>query len=64
MARLNTMCSTCDCLNRDCVGTTCQDWTGCIYRRASKAKEVSDVYQPLISRETMEARKILPSKLR
>lgn len=33
-AKLNSMCVSCGQLGKDCAGTTCQSWTGCIYRKA------------------------------
>ena len=30
---LNSMCENCACLGESCKGTTCQTWTGCVYRR-------------------------------
>ena len=30
---LNSMCENCICLGDSCDGTTCQTWTGCIYRK-------------------------------
>lgn len=31
---INSMCH--ECTRPDCRGTTCQTWTGCIYRTASR----------------------------
>lgn len=30
---LNSMCENCACLGNTCNGTTCQTWTGCVYRK-------------------------------
>lgn len=32
MDNLNRMCSNCLKLGKGCNGTTCQTWTGCVYR--------------------------------
>lgn len=29
---LNKMCKDCPIMGKDCNGTTCQDWTGCIFK--------------------------------
>lgn len=64
MERLNNMCSACECLDEDCAGTPCQDWTGCIYRKTGAVETDFVGYQPLISRETREERGIVDSKPR
>lgn len=38
--KLNMMCTTCAKLGRDCSGTTCQTWTGCVYREEDKSKRI------------------------
>lgn len=30
--KINVMCTDCKCYKKDCQGTTCQVWTGCIYK--------------------------------
>ena len=30
----NSICF--DCINSECTGTTCQTWTGCIYRKTER----------------------------
>lgn len=35
---LNPMCYDCLKLNKDCKGTTCQAWTGCIYKEKDETK--------------------------
>ena len=32
MENINRMCADCLKLGNDCKGTTCQTWTGCVYR--------------------------------
>lgn len=32
MENINRMCANCLKLGNDCKGTTCQAWTGCVYR--------------------------------
>ena len=59
---LNRMCLNCKCLDNDCAGTNCQDWTGCIYRKASDEKDLCS-NQPIISREVMEEHNVLISAL-
>lgn len=39
MKKLNSMCETCARLSKDCEGTTCQTWTGCVIVRKIKKKE-------------------------
>ena len=36
---LNPMCFDCVRLNKDCNGTTCQAWTGCIYKEKDESKK-------------------------
>lgn len=31
--KLNNMCKNCNCLNKDCKGTTNQVYTGCIFKK-------------------------------
>lgn len=33
---LNSMCSNCVKLGNDCKGTTCQTWTGCVYKKPAR----------------------------
>lgn len=35
---LNPMCFDCLKLNKDCNGTTCQAWTGCLYKIKDESK--------------------------
>ena len=39
-AEINPMCT--DCIRRgsDCVGTTCETWTGCIYRETAAQRDI------------------------
>ena len=39
MKKLNNMCETCARLGKDCDGTTCQIWTGCVYYQEDKEKK-------------------------
>ena len=32
MEKMNRMCADCLKLGKECNGTTCQTWTGCVYR--------------------------------
>lgn len=36
---LNPMCYDCLCLNNNCKGTTCQAWTGCLYKEQDESKK-------------------------
>ena len=45
MKKLNSMCETCARLNKDCEGTTCQAWTGCVYREEDKQKRIFAFYK-------------------
>lgn len=45
MAELNNMCETCARLGKDCEGTTCQTWTGCVYRQEDKEKRIFAIYK-------------------
>lgn len=45
MKKLNSMCETCARLNRDCEGTTCQTWTGCVYHKEDKQKRIFAFYK-------------------
>lgn len=39
MDKLNPMCYDCKLLNDSCSGTTCQAWTGCIYKEKDESKK-------------------------
>ena len=45
MKKLNNMCETCARLGKDCEGTTCQTWTGCVYRQEDKEKRIFAFYK-------------------
>ena len=36
---LNPMCYDCLCLKNGCKGTTCQAWTGCLYKEKDESKK-------------------------
>lgn len=42
---LNRMCTDCAKLGRECSGTTCQTWTGCVYREEDKDKRIFNSYK-------------------
>lgn len=42
---LNPICENCLKLGRDCSGTTCQTWTGCVYRQEDKEKRIFRSYR-------------------
>lgn len=50
MKKLNNMCETCAKLGKDCNGTTCQTWTGCVYRVEDKQKRIFVFYKRDLSR--------------
>ena len=52
MGKLNSICETCAKLSKDCKGTTCQAWTGCIYRQEDKQKAIFALYKRDLSRLT------------
>ena len=39
MEKLNCMCFDCKLLKNGCEGTTCQAWTGCIYKEKDESKK-------------------------
>lgn len=39
MEKLNCMCFDCKLLKNGCEGTTCQSWTGCIYKEKDERKK-------------------------
>lgn len=51
MDKLNSICTTCARLGNDCNGTTCQTWTGCIYRQVDQSKRIFEHYKTRLIRE-------------
>lgn len=47
---INTMCPDCTRFGKDCQGTSCQTWTGCIYKKRTDADKTickpKLIYQP------------------
>lgn len=62
MNGLNRMCLDCTERGQSCEGTTCQTWTGCIYRKA-KTDYQSGVI-PVMSRGDLEEKGVLISALK
>ena len=63
MEKLNRMCSNCLKLGNDCKGTTCQTWTGCVFK-AVAASERTSPYIPIMSREDLEEKGVNINALR
>lgn len=57
MDRINTMCIECIERGKSCGGTTCQTWTGCVYRKASI--DCDNSYIPIMSREDLLEKGVL-----
>lgn len=63
MEKLNRMCADCLKLGNGCKGTTCQTWTGCVFK-ATAASERTSPYIPIMSREDLEENGVNISALR
>lgn len=63
MMKLNRMCTSCQCLGVDCGGTAESVWTNCIYRKSAKGDADLSPVIPIMSREDLEERGVLISKL-
>lgn len=63
MEKLNRMCADCLKLGSGCKGTTCQTWTGCVFK-ATAAKEQTSPYIPVMSREDLEEKGVNINALR
>lgn len=62
MNGLNRMCLDCTERGQSCEGTTCQTWTGCIYRKAKTSHQSSVI--PIMSRSDLEEKGVLISALK
>lgn len=63
MKRMNRMCANCLKLGDGCKGTTCQTWTGCVFKVPS-SKEQTAPYIPVMSREDLEEKGVNINALR
>ena len=63
MNKLNHMCSNCLKLGKECKGTTCQTWTGCVFKVADSQAQTSP-YIPIMSREDLEGKGVNTEALR
>ena len=63
MKKLNRMCANCLKLGKECEGTTCQTWTGCVFK-VTATKEQTSPYIPLMSREDLEEKRVNITDLR
>ena len=63
MEKLNRMCADCLELGNGCKGTTCQTWTGCVFK-VMATKEQTSPHIPIMSREDLEEKGVNISALR
>lgn len=63
MEKLNRMCANCLNLGNGCKGTTCQTWTGCVFKKTA-AEEQASPYIPIMSREDLEEKGVNINTLR
>lgn len=63
MEKINRMCAGCLKLGNGCKGTTCQTWTGCVFK-VTATKEQASPYIPIMSREDLEEKGVNINALR
>lgn len=63
MEKMNRMCADCLKLGKECEGTTCQTWTGCVFK-VTAIKEQTSPHIPIMSREDFKERGVNINALR
>ena len=63
MEKMNRMCADCLKLGNGCKGTTCQTWTGCVFK-VTATKEQTGPHIPIMSREDLEEKGVNINALR
>lgn len=63
MEKMNRMCADCLKVGNGCDGTTCQAWTGCVFK-VTITKEQTSPHIPIMSREGLEEKGVNINALR